>query len=286
MAGRRASRLAMLICLFAGLGSCRDTGDVTAIMVVIDSDLAGVDPLSRVDVSVYAPDGRGAPRAARSFGLAAGDGAPPYARLPMSFTLVPDGLAPNQAFRLVVRGITALSARVEAQLLSRFERGRTLRLDVFLARSCVGHACTNDARGVAASTCVEGACQPIPRRDSLPTYAGGELGGYQPRLPVSGASDVVDGSFSTPSSGGAGEAGVGGAAEAGPASTADDAGVVAADADVARGSCAPGYVFDGRHCADVDECGGAEAIATCAATGYPCEQTSPPGYTCRGHRAD
>jgi hypothetical protein len=188
--------LALVAC-----AACDSASSPTEIMVVVDSDLDVPAVLSHVDVAVYAADGRGERLGARSFALvsdASGGGASNAFPLPLSFALAPAGEGAARSFRLAVTGSVlrsgALTKIVDTALVASFAPGRALRLDVFLSRGCADASCSNDASGVAITTCVApGTCVPVPMRAPLPPYEGGPLGGYTPALPVgSDAGSVVE----------------------------------------------------------------------------------------------
>jgi Protein of unknown function (DUF1566) len=294
--------------------ACGSERAITETLVVVDSDLTPGTELARVGVDVYAADGRGAPLGGQVFDVArAGSGPGSAHTLPLSFGVAPNGGVSSRTFRVVVRGLAAgaSSPSVSTQVIGAFVPGETRRLDVFLARSCLGAVCQNDANGVALTTCVAGACVPVPQSSGVPVPVASDLGGYVSTVVAGGDASTSDGSDGSldggPGGGGpldAGappnEAGPGpgpgsdaGGSDGGPSGTDSgppepDSGPPPADAGPCTPptSCPPGSVAGACECVDIDECTDPAAVAVCAPTGYPCAETAAPGYTCLGHRAD
>ncbi len=177
----RATRVVILAAMAALLGSCG--GELTEILVVVDSDLAVPSALDglRVEVSgAEAMTAEGSLRAGAS-------------GLPRTVGVVHRGgsLGP-----LTIRAVGTLGGVdvVSARAVTSFLRGRTLVLPLFLSRACASVSCGNDET-CSGGACVSAAVDP----EALEEWNGsvGRLDGGTPCEPVSercnGADDDCDG---------------------------------------------------------------------------------------------
>ncbi|MCZ7681726.1 MAG: hypothetical protein M5U28_24205 [Sandaracinaceae bacterium] len=142
----RATRVVILAAMAALLGSCG--GELTEILVVVDSDLAVPSALDglRVEVSgAEAMTAEGSLRAGAS-------------GLPRTVGVVHRGgsLGP-----LTIRAVGSLGGVdvVSARAVTSFLRGRTLVLPLFLSRACASVSCGNDET-CSGSACVSAAVDP------------------------------------------------------------------------------------------------------------------------------
>jgi len=150
----------------------------TAILVSVNSDLAPVTQLSRVEVELRDFEGQGPPVETRAFSISAEEPEEGQVNLPFSF-----GIARGRAerFRISVRGYGPDNRGrdklvLQQTLISGFQHQQTLLLKVFLGSVCLGKLCA-DEDDVEATCYAEseggipaGSCGPIPERTELDAF--------------------------------------------------------------------------------------------------------------------
>lgn len=232
-----ARRLLAHLTIAALLASC--SKPATQLVVVVDTDYAVPEELAEIRARIEAPDGTEV--SAASFALTGADQPQPTRFVvPLSFGVVPvDGDA-SRRLEVIVSGMDPEGRRlVVRSARTGFIEGRTLRLPMFLLRSCESVECGE------GQTCDEGVCVPneIDPMDLDPVDPGDELDGS---IGAVDASDRMD-------AGADGGSGLDAGADAGPGGS--DAG-----ADGGRG--APRFV---RNHAAVTACGAASTDVSPAA---------------------
>jgi hypothetical protein len=162
----------LLACMCLVSACSLEPKPATQVMVVVNSDLSVGDELKRVRVEVLDPEGSAVPVAAREFALRADMAKEGTHTLPLSFSVVP-GSAQNR-FLLAVFGY-ASHARdaapiVEQKVVAAFQKERTLLLEVFLGRVCVGQLCGEQATCYVTpeGEIAAGECGQIPERELRP----------------------------------------------------------------------------------------------------------------------
>lgn len=188
---------ASLLALLAACG-----GDVTEIVVSIDSDLAVGTSLSSIEALVTSPSG-----AVQTATATVTD----RADLPVTLVLVHDG-GPTEPVRLSIRGLASGGVQAAVSRVVAFRRGERRRLSVFLPGACRGAACESGrscdrggaCRDERARDCEYEGEGPCPAPDAGRPDAGvdagpvtpdagppGEDGGTCPLTAVCGARDRV-----------------------------------------------------------------------------------------------
>jgi hypothetical protein len=128
---------------FAALAAC--TSKRTELVVLVDSDYAVPAELAKIEAIVKPTEG--GEQMAHEFVLGA---------LPLSFGVVPPGGDANRKLDVLVEGVDPGGrALVTRHAISGFIEGKTLLLDMFLAKSCAG-----GGGCAAADTCTEHGCAP------------------------------------------------------------------------------------------------------------------------------
>jgi hypothetical protein len=159
--------------------SCKDSTPETAIRVVVDSDLAIGSELTTIRVRVLdAEDHKEQHR--QDFPLTSRSGEQGRYTVPFAFRLAQRA---NDAveFRLVVTGRGPLGEDgeeidvAEQQAITSFRPRTTKRLDMFLARACLGKLC-RDEEGDLTCNVASGKCERVEVRDELPTDGGTDGG--------------------------------------------------------------------------------------------------------------
>lgn len=173
MSTLRAISIAASIALCTSCG-----GDLTEILVVVDSDLAVPDALDGLRVEVSGVESMSADGSLRSNAIP----------LPRTVGVVHRG---GELGPIEVRAIGTLGGVevVRATAITSFIRGRTLVLPLFLSRSCARVSCGN------AETCVGGVCESAAVDPStLEEWNGsvGRLDGGAPCEPVTERCNATD----------------------------------------------------------------------------------------------
>jgi len=162
------------------LAACQTADPATEVLVVVDSDLKAGSELTKLKVQLF-DDDDDAPRKHDFTIVGAASGRANEYTLPLSYSLTP-GASGALSFRLLVTGRgrgadNKESDVVEYQAIAKFTHGVRTRLDVFLARACLGELCRQDNGAPGSKTCSAGACTAIPTRQ-LPSAGVGEFGGF------------------------------------------------------------------------------------------------------------
>jgi hypothetical protein len=198
---KRSSNIALaaLCAVCALLVACSKEETATAIRVIVDSDLQLGSELTKLEVRVFDPKGEEEWRR-QDFALGKAKG-PAQFSLPMSFRLAAENQSSTNDFLLVVTGIGPLGEGgseievVEQQALASFRPGETLRLDMFLAKSCLLELCRQDGERSELSCDVQtGSCQEVPRREDLPVAKGDGIEAYEEAKADGGAAGDLDAS--------------------------------------------------------------------------------------------
>lgn len=155
--------------LMLGLACGDAETPATQVLVVVYSDLALGEQLSRIEASVQSADGVRTVSAPFPFALAVDEERPEgkYS-LPLSFGILkPPGGA--NTFRVVITGFGPLGPEgsevevIEQKAIASFQQQRTLRLTVFLGSVCLQKACDADVAcyPTAEHEIDAGACGPL-----------------------------------------------------------------------------------------------------------------------------
>lgn len=193
------SKLVSLIValLLLPLLACEKDKEDTAIRVIVDSDLKVGSELTRLEVRIFDPAGKIEQRK-QDFAVSETKGAARFT-LPMSFRLAPQSQSSTYDFRIVITGIGPLGeggsdiAVVEQQAIASFRPGETLRLDMFLGRSCLLELCRREGeRGELSCDVTTGACAEVPVRLDLPVAIGDGVEGYDDRADARVGAAPVD----------------------------------------------------------------------------------------------
>lgn len=144
------------------------TSPATQLVVVVGSDYTPGTELTRVRIETV--DASGAVVEVREVDVGA-TATPGRVTIPFSFGLVPLGGDPDRVVRLRASAFVSgePTARVLVQAITRFVRGETRLLPLFLARSCEATSCRADET-CAAGTCVAATIDPT----TLPQVRPGE----------------------------------------------------------------------------------------------------------------
>lgn len=259
------------------LAACSNESDPTSILVVVDGDAEVRARLSKLHVAVYAPDDLTVVE--RQLDFTVGENG--QYNVPLSFALLPERGAHRRTFRLVVTGRGRDAAGTETDLIEQhvvttFRSGHELRLDVFLSDNCLLRLCRDASGQPTGASCQAstGLCRAAPVLDNLPEADRTPLGGYDGGVELDASADAASD-----------------AAGADALVEVDDCighgcqhGAVCVDRTDASVCDCTGTGYRGALCEiDINECNDEHL---CKSLDYPCVQTSPPGYTCRGQMAD
>jgi hypothetical protein len=168
--------LVLYACLSV-LCACHESDTATAISVIVDSDLQIGSELSSIRVGVLDKDGQ-AEQQQQSFALGKGAG---QQTLPFHFRLARSS---NEAgtYRIVVTGRGPLGANgeeidvAEQQALVVFRPHVSSRLDMFLARICLGQLC-RDQDTLQTCDTESGQCGALPIKGELEQDEAGVVDG-------------------------------------------------------------------------------------------------------------
>lgn len=195
---RRARELCcalLALALSAALCAC-EAAQATGVLVIVDSDIAVPSALRSIRIRLF--DRSGNPL---------GDGHQPYERyvdvarestaqhrFPLSFGVAPEHGDDLQDFRVVVTGLRGADVEVvEQQAIVSFRRGVTLRLEMFLASTCLDTLCREQDNMTCDPRSAE--CEDVPVLKDLPrAQSDDDLGGYAPR-PAPARSDAGAGAM-------------------------------------------------------------------------------------------
>jgi len=147
---------------------CRPTPELTELMVVVDTDFEVPGELDGFNVRVLDGAGREARLSAYSL-----DGADPVT-LPASFGVVPQNGDADRRVAVEVDATFASEVLFTTRAVTGFIEGKKLRLEMFLAQSCMTVAATCGEN----ETCRRDGCadEPIDPED-LPEFGGGDSDG-------------------------------------------------------------------------------------------------------------
>lgn len=144
------SKAALLCAMSLSLGSLGCQSAPTQLLVEVDSDYEVPDEVSVLRVELRYGD------EARTEDFTFGGGVGEVTGFPLSFGVVPPAESPEARVELELILLDASEGvRVSRVVRSRFQRHRTIRIPVFLARSCEGVVCQQN------ETCASGRCERI-----------------------------------------------------------------------------------------------------------------------------
>ncbi len=136
--GSRLRAGLVVVCLF----SC-SSGRATHLFVSVDSDMNIPGELSCIEVSVRGPTRTTITRFAPNGSTVCGTDAIAV-RLPLRFPIVPaQGTPADAEVTITATGLLGGAQTVRTQARARFENAQQRTVDLFLARSCIGQACSS-----------------------------------------------------------------------------------------------------------------------------------------------
>lgn len=173
---------ALALAIATALTSC-SPGELTEIVVVVDSELAVPGALDEVTILAEGPSG--IPKPARA--LLSGSGA---ATLPVTLGVRPSATG-NPSVIIRAEGRLLGARRVSAEVRTNFIEGRRLVLRIVLLSACVGVECASGFTCAPTGECVDAAVDP----GTLPLFTGtlplGDLGASDADTTDAGMTDAA-----------------------------------------------------------------------------------------------